>query len=582
MAKIPRYIQDKIASQAVGTPGLDQSANILSEATANATNQLAYSDAMNQASMASGLANIAGNAIKAIAGGIRLQQIQQRQLNQGAINKALYDFDEELTKSEDLAKRANINNPTAVSEAFRAPSEIKLQAFLQNLESNKANADVIRAVGIHGNNLIKQRSRALTNWGYTEAKNNLFKEMDTMEKNLPAKLGNVDSVEELVKNQNQVADYALRYSKAGAGDNNVIGWSTKISKESAREFLKKQAEFNPKDVSKLIEHPDIKSFELQPSDIVAIKNRAEGRIKELEADAARELRDAKSDYKTSLSERLMDTDGDKKDVQAAEAAFNSVSQELHELTRIPVQKRTELDNFKINTLAQKRHQLNSRKVSAENYARAEADRQARMLKAIANNNKELVNSILKSEREAKRKEKEAWVQKVSSGDGLKSVVEVEEAFKYATKEDADLPVQERLKRIEVARDLLEKAKEDELLDEPNAVPDNYVRKISALNALAKSVTAKNQQDANSNMAKFFNAMKGMFDVKDSDVLRVKTANPKLPDAAIKQAGKKVIKSTIQRAKSLNTKAELTDQQISNLAKLASSMLSESDVQEYLS
>lgn len=338
MARIPRYVQDALASQAVGTPGLDQSANILSNAQQNATNQLAYSDMQNQVSNVQGLGGIASGAIRAISAGIKLQRTQQTLLNQGAVAEAMYQFSQELDKNEDFAKRANINNPTATSQAFRSPAEFKLQNFLHGLEKQKFNRQVINQVNKMALSEIKTRSHSLTNWGFEQAKVRTKESMTVLGNELPNQLGAADNVDDFLKKRSDVTQYAAKFAEAGMGEDQSRFWDAKTARDGALQFLKVQSENNPQLIEGIVNREDfVKQSGLRPTDIEKAKDDAVRELNVLHKKTIDLLKNDNALKISALSDMTAISDDYPTDNDQANNALRQVDKFRMDIRKLPAQ-----------------------------------------------------------------------------------------------------------------------------------------------------------------------------------------------------------------------------------------------------
>lgn len=578
MAKIPRYVRDSLASQAVGTPGLDQSANILSNSLQDATGQLAYADTQNRVSAVQGIGGVAFDAVRAISAGISLQRAQQKLIDNDQLNRAMYDYDQQLLKNEELAKTANTNNPTVVHESFRRQAEQVQKSFLYQMEKDKLSKNVRMRFAMASNNVIKQRTRGLSSWGLQEAKNRVAENMNVMGEQLPLNIGASNTVEELLDGQVKIAEHGLMFEQSGMGKN-VGPWINKTSKESARQFLLRQAEIDPdKTINEHLKDPRIERFGLQQSDLIAIKNKAEGRKNDLREKANRDLRDAKTDYQSDLTTRLMPLVEDKNSVQAAEAGFNMTRNELHELARTPVEKRSELDKYKIQQLAAKVTYFDSRRKAAKEHERVEANRARALQNAIVEGNAKLARELKRAEAEEKKKRYDDWVSTVSQGKGLEVAMAAKEAFKFATVNDSKMLPEERMKRINEARDLIEKS--HDYLDPPDKLPTNYSQMMTSLNALARTTTAKTPDQANAAWEIFHNLTGGFFKLEDSTGARLNPTKEPKRDVAIEQAGSDNFSKTLEKAK-VRYGRKPTKKEVEDIVKSLNYNLTESDIKKYL-
>jgi len=578
MARIPRYVRDSLASQAVGTPGLDQSANILSNSVQDATGQLAYADTQNRISTIQGLGGIAYDAVRAIGAGITLQRAQQKLIDNDQLNRAMYDYDQQLLKNEEMAKTANTNNPTVVHESFRRQAEQVQKSFLYQMEKDKLSKNVRMRFAMASNNVIKQRTHGLSSWGLQEAKNRVAENMKVMGEQLPLNIGASNTVEELLDGQVKIAEHGLMFEQSGMGKN-VDPWINKTSKESARQFLIRQAEIDPdKTLKEHLNDPRIERFGLQQSDLIAIKNRAEGRKDELRAKANRELRDAKTDYQSDLTTRLMPLIEDKYSIEAAETGFNMTRNELHELARTPVEKRSDLDKYKIQQLASKVAYFDSRRKAAIEHKRVEDNRAKALQNAIVAGNAKLARELKKAEAEEKQKRYDDWVSTVSQGKGLEVAMAAKEAYKFATVSDSKMPPEERMKRINEARELIEK--NHEYLDPPDKLPKNYSQMMTSLNALARTTTAKTPDQANAAWQAFTNAVSGFFNVDEGTKTRLNPSNEPKRSVAVEQAGSDAFSKTVEKAR-IRYERKPTRKELEDIAKTLKHTLTEADIKKYL-
>ena len=130
MARVPRYVQNSLASRVVGTPGVDTSFNSIAQSNAQATNQLYQSEAQNNAAFGAGIAGVLGSVTNAIGYEFRRAQYnaeQKRERLKNALNAT--EADRHITNIkiglEDL-QRSMVNdreldpeqNPIGLTEAY--------------------------------------------------------------------------------------------------------------------------------------------------------------------------------------------------------------------------------------------------------------------------------------------------------------------------------------------------------------------------------------------------------------------------------------------------------------------------------
>lgn len=335
MARIQRYIQDRLASQAVGTPGIDESGSILGQNVAQNASVLQQEQNTNNRVAAGNLVQNITNAANYIGYELRTRQAAQQHviaaknkiLTDQAVANHLYNLGGQIDDASKVIREGTRSNPDEAVNLFRKESPQIIEGYLTQKDEKTGLPLVPEAIAAEVRQKIQAKQTGeesqINNWAFTEKDKNAHAQVEYQSNDLIERAADVAAGDLLGLGKIKVQAKALGEVWAQTQGNQRADLKLQTTlRDGSEKFAAKTAEEKPEELLKMLENKSLEQYGFTKD--VQYKNRAEARIKEINTAEKNEFDATTGLAKADLSEvRRVMTDNPKS-VSAANHVIKTV------------------------------------------------------------------------------------------------------------------------------------------------------------------------------------------------------------------------------------------------------------------